>query len=239
MLVRGLDPGQSPVPAAGGMNPRNCQVACQRPAGQQLHAQGNLGFQVLELDTKTEFHLGSLFRGWRYARRTGSRNAFAQLPITHQSHRASVEQQQDGVTLAQPPAPRTRRPRGHHEPPAPSPVQPCLRSGRAAIAVRLNGTRWDIASRRRGIFQTSRSPHTRLSCCTPCPPLAKLSCRQSSPKTSTAPATGVAARLPCPAREQGQPAPKRTSSLAPWRCQEMWVSGCQQGRNSANATGAL
>lgn len=27
MLVRGLDSGQSPVPAAGGTDPRNCQVA--------------------------------------------------------------------------------------------------------------------------------------------------------------------------------------------------------------------
>lgn len=63
MLVRGLDAGQTPITAAAVMNPSNCQLSCQQPAGHQLQVQGNLGFQVLELERKFEFHLGSVFRG--------------------------------------------------------------------------------------------------------------------------------------------------------------------------------
>lgn len=83
-------------------------------------------------------------------------------------------------------------------PPHPPQSGPAPESGRAALAAWLNPNRWDIASRRGGIFQTSRSPHTRLSRCMPCPPLAKVSGRQSFPKTSKArsPRCGCAAPQP-------------------------------------------
>lgn len=124
------------------------------------------------------------------------------------------------------PAPSIGRHCCRQEPPAPSPVQPCPGEQRAALAARLNLNRWDIASRRGGIFQTSRSPHTRLSRCMPCPPLAKVSGRQSFPKTSKARSPRCGCALPSPAREQSQRALMHTSSLAPpapaRRC------GCQE-----------
>lgn len=137
--------------------------------------------------------------------------------------------------LAQHPTPCIRRHCCHHEHPAPSPVWPCPRNGRAALAARLNLKRWDIASRRRGIFQTSRSPHTCLSRCMPCPPLAKVSIRQNLPKTSEACSPRCGCSAPQPS-EGAEPAGSEAHIFpgSPSACQETRVSGTSLGEASAS-----